>query len=585
MILHALTDYYIRLEQDPNSDIAPFGFSRQQISFEIVINDDGSLHNIQDIRQQEGKRQIPQSLVLPGGAAKSGSGINPGFLWGNTAYTLGYKNDDMKPERTQKSFEAFRDKHVALEQEINDNEFAIFCRFLERWNPADALENETLKEIATGFGIFRIRGRKRHIHSRAAVERWWCKQLAGDGESEIITGQCLITGEQGPLARLHEPKLKNVRGAQSSGALVVSFNFEATESYGLNSGYNAPVGSHTAFQYCTALNRLLRIGSRQRIQIGDATTVFWTEKSMVAERFMGQVFDTSATEDEQAASKLSAILKSIAAGQFPPEFGDPTTRFFILGLSPNAARISIRFWHSCTLSEVISKLKMHFADLNLNRSFASEPEFPALWQILRETARESKDIPPQLCGDLMRSVLSGLPYPDALPVAILRRIRADRHIGYVRVAVLKAWLVRKARFNINPLNKEIEMALDPTRTEPAYQIGRLFAVLEKAQEDAHKITINNTIKDRFFAAASATPASVFPQLIRLSQHHLGKLEKGHRISHERRIQEIVGMFDEFPSHLNLQNQGLFTIGYYHQRQDLFKKKTNSDTSETQPEKE
>jgi CRISPR-associated protein Csd1 len=579
MILQALSAYYDRLKDDPQSGIAEFGYSLQKIGFEVVLNDDGSLHEIQDARRQDGKNLVPQSLIMPGGAKPSGSGINPCFLWDNTGYMLGFKPDDDKPQRTIQSFEAFRKKHLALEAEIDDPQFAAVCRFLSNWNPADATSQEVLNEIGSGFGVFRIRGKKHRVHQRDAVQNWWRQQLAAEQTADAAQGQCLITGATGSLARLHEPKIKGVRGAQSSGAALVSFNFDASTSYGKEQSVNSPVSEQAAFRYCTALNTLLQSGSRQRIQIGDATTVFWTEQPSAAESFMGQILGGPNTENEALLSQLNAVMKTIANGDYPTEFGDPETKFYILGLSPNAARISIRFWHVSALSDLVENLRQHFADLAIVQSSDRDPEYPFPWQLLRQTARESKDVPPQLSGVLMRSILTGAPYPDALTAAVFRRIRADRQVGYIRAAILKAWLTRNSRFNFHPLDKEIAKMLDVERSEPAYHMGRLFAALEKAQEDALK-GINATIKDRYFSAASATPASVFPRLIRLSQHHLAKLDTGAKIHREKNIQEICGKLSEFPSHLNLRDQGLFAIGYYHQRQDFFTKKASpTDTSE------
>lgn len=577
MILQALNSYYQRLEDDPNADIAPFGFSQQKIAFCVTVNKDGTLHSIEDIRDQDGAKRVPKSMIVCGNAKPSGSGINPGFLWDNLAYLLGYKADDNKPERTRESFESLRDRHLGAEAAINDPELSAVCRFLESWTPADAVQRQTLVDLGTGFGVFRIRAADHFVHDRPAVKRWWKKQLAttaDDGDS--VTGQCLVTGEIARLARLHEPKIKGVWGAQSSGAAIVSFNLDAFDSYGKKQSVNSPVSESAAFQYCTALNHLLRTGSKQRIQIGDASTVFWTERPTVAEGFLGMVFDPP-TEDDALKTEVHSVLKHIADGDYPPDFGDPATPFYVLGLSPNAARISVRFWLESTLGEVITNLRQHFADLRIARS-ERDPEFPPMWLILRETVRDSKDIPPLLGGAVMRAILMGTPYPSMLLSSMIRRIRADREVRYLRAAVIKAHLNRNTRSGIDPLDKELEMTLDPKRAEPTYHLGRLFAELEKSQEDALP-GINATIKDRYFGAASATPASVFPRLIRMSQHHLGKLDGGNRTYHEKRIQEILGHVDQFPSHLSLRDQGLFAIGYYHQRQDIFTKKPSSNISE------
>jgi CRISPR-associated protein Csd1 len=322
------------------------------------------------------------------------------------------------------------------------------------------------------------------------------------------------------------------------------------------------------------------MGSPQRIQIGDATTVFWTQKPTAAENLLPWIFEpTKEAEDASLKNEIHSVLKCIAEGEYPATFGERDTPFYILGLSPNAARISVRFWLPSTMGSLFDNLHDHFTDLRIIRS-ERDYEFPAAWQLIRETVRESKDIPPLLAGALMRAILTGQPYPSMLFSSMIRRIRADREVRYLRVATIKAFLNRNTRRGIDPLDKELGMSLEPGRKEHAYQLGRLFAELEKSQEDALP-GINDTIKDRYFNGASATPASVFPRLIRLNQYHLNKLEKGKRIFHERRIQKIVGMLDFFPAHLSLRDQGLFAVGYYHQRQDIFTKKIEVETLATE----
>lgn len=581
MILQALTNYYARLEADPEAGVAPFGFSRQKIVFRVVLNADGSLHDIEDVRQRDGGRLVPEPMIVPGDAKSSGSGINPGFLWDNTSYMLGFRPDDPKAERTAESFAAFRTRHFEVRQQINDAEFSAVCRFLEKWQPQQARDFPFLAELIGGFGVFRLRGRTHHVHERDRVLAFWRQRFGGCDDEPNVEGQCLVTGQRAPLARLHKPFIKGVLGSQSSGAALVSFNCDAFQSFGKEQSFNAPVSQAAAFNYATALNHLLREGSRQRLQIGDATVVFWTEKPTTAESLLGFVFNSLAAEDNALKLKLDAILRQIVKGGYPSDLGEPDTRFYVLGLSPNASRLSVRFWRESTLGEVVDNLHQHYSDLAIDRS-QRDPEFPAPWQILRETARESKDIPPLLSGALMRCILDGTAYPASLYAAILRRIRADRQVGYVRAAVIKAYLNRNTRKDIQPLSKEIPMALDPDHPAPAYHLGRLFAALEKAQQDALP-EINDTIKDRYFGAASATPAAVFPRLIRLSQHHLGKIDnKAHRIGHEKRIQEICHRLDPaqgFPAHFSMHAQGLFALGYYHQRRDIFTKKPTTDTSQ------
>ncbi len=359
----------------------------------------------------------------------------------------------------------------------------------------------------------------------------------------------------------------------------MSFNIDSTESYGHSQGANAPVGETAAFQYAVALNRLLDRDGGRRVQVGDATVVFWTEQPGPGESFLGIALDPD-VEDAEVTGEVAAVLEALRTGDFPAELGDPAMPFYLLGLSPNAARLSVRFWKEGTLDELVRNAHRHFADLKIVRpKNDKEPELPNLWRLQIQTARETKEISPLLSGGLLSALLNGTPYPRAFLAALVRRTRADREVRGVRAGALKACLNREFRAGrSSPLLKELPVALDPDRPEPAYHLGRLFAALEKVQDDAFP-GVNTTIKDRYFSAASATPGSVFPRLVRMSQHHAAKLEKaGHKIAHERRIQEIVGRLDGFPGHLPLPAQGLFAVGYYHQRQDLFLSKADREAA-------
>ncbi|MFN2509259.1 MAG: type I-C CRISPR-associated protein Cas8c/Csd1 [Chthoniobacterales bacterium] len=577
MILQALNSYYERLASDRATGIAPFGFSEQKIAFAVVLSPDGSLDHFADLRIIDGSRAVNRPLVVPGQAKSSGSGINPGFLWDNTGYMLGSKPDDPKPERTRKSFEAFREKHLALRQRIACAEFDAVCRFLETWEPERAAEYPILAEFKTGFGVFQIASETHYVHEHPAVLRFWQEELnetPGDGQEDVM---CLITGRTGRIALTHEPAIKGVRDAQSGGAKLVSFNCDAFTSYGKEQSLNAPVSEQAAFQYATALNHLLRAGSRQRATIGDTTTVFWSEKATPAEDIFAYLLDPTLDSSDGARSeiddRLYTLLSQIAHGGKPTELGDPGTRFYILGLSPNAARLAVRFWYVAILGELLENVGRHFADLEIVRG-PKDPPFPAIWQLLRETARESKDIAPLLGGAVARAILTGAAYPQALPLAVINRIRADHRINATRAGILKAFLIRNH-------NHSIAMALDPQKPHPAYRLGRLFATLEKTQEDALP-GINATIRERFYSSASATPGAVFPRILRTYQHHLAKLDGGRKVNRERLVQDILNPIEEFPRHLNLEGQAQFALGYYHQRQDFFTSKAKPQSDDNNP---
>jgi CRISPR-associated protein Csd1 len=584
MILQSLNALYTRLAEDPSYEIAPPGFSPQKIAFLIRIRPDGSLVQIEDARTPDEKGKLQNNVMLvPGEAKPPGAGINPGLLWDNQTYLLGRQPEDKPDGFGLKRFEAFRERHADLADKINDHEFTAVCQFLSQWSPDQLASHPILNEVGTGFGIFAIQGEKRAVHESKRVQAWWlASQSEGDGEP-AVNAQCLLTGEDGPIARLH-PKIKGVTGSQAAGASIVSFNANAYESYGKTQSFNAPVGESAAFQYGTSLNSILTgpQSAKHRIRIGDTTTVFWTDKPSLVEDCLADIFGSGsqAVEEIQDIGKreqIKRVLEAVRSGGHYQDIGESDTAFHILGLAPNAARVSIRFYHRATITELLNKLHDHQKCLEIVREFAApvgkrqaDSEFPAIWQILRETARVADEIPPLLGGALARSILEGTPYPEGLYAAIIRRIRADRTVNYLRAAILKATLVRNHQ-------QTIPIMLDLTNTDPAYLLGRLFSALEKTQEDALG-NLNAGIRDRFYSSASATPAAVFPRLLRTYQHHLSGLNGGAKVNRERLIQDIISSVaaSGFPNQLSLKNQGIFAIGYYHQRKDFFTAKPKSE---------
>ena len=584
MILHSLDTLYDRLRNDPIYRVAPSGYSIQKVSFRVVLTPTGGLVAIQDAREPSSGTLRPKQILVPGHAKSTGSGLNPCLLWDNSGYMLGYKADDKNPQRTRKSFSKFRKKHLALEDKIRSSAFSVLCRFLEDWDPAAAQEYPVLSDAArTGFGVFQIQGEERYIHDDPRVSTWWDAQRETQSSGE--RGYCLVSGQERMLARLH-PKIKGVAGAQSAGAAIVSFNDDAYESYGKRQSYNAPVSEDVSVRYVAALNALLDgpMRSKHRFTLGDTTVAFWTEQPTWTEDIFrpfvskGSAFlDDLASQDEGVRQKLASFLRALREGR--EAYGaienvPDQTPFFLLGLAPNAARIAIRFFHRGTLAELLDNLRRHHRDIRVAPQPAAgkrsaDPEFPPVWLLLRQAARDSKEIPSILSGPLLRAIFTGSRYPDALYTAVIRRIGADATVNYARACVITGILNRN-------LNKEVSMSLDLARTDSAYRLGRLFAALEKTQKDALGESLNKTIRDSFYSAASATPGSVFPRLLRTYQHHLAKLEGGHRVNREKLIQEILAPLGTFSAHLDLSDQGLFAIGYYHQTRDFYTKREDTD---------
>lgn len=605
MILQALAEHYDRLVALDNGDdtgppIARFGYSQQKVSFAVVLEADGTLVQIESRMQESGGKGKPQpsQRIVPGQAKPSGSGLNPCFLWDNPAYLLGVPadpNDAKKVARAADSFAAFRDRHLGLRESIEDDAFAAVCAFLENWDPAtvgQAAGRENLD--GPGFGVFQLRSDRRDVHERSAVDAFWQNSLqapAADGavKGEADVGMCLVTGEIRPLARLHEPKIKGVLGGQSSGGTIVSFNDPAYASQGFEQGFNAPTSEAAAFAYCTALNHLLS-DDRHRIRLGDTTCVVWSDtkaqplapivsgtlNDFVHARNKSGFLDTSPTA-EQTRLAVSGFLARLRQGASAPqaaELENPDHRFYLLGLAPNAARISVRFFHRSTASAFAEHLAQHVQDLEIvGRRNDDRPL--TVQAMLRETVRDAKDVQPRLEGDLLRAVLTGSPYPQNLAAGVLRRMRADPVVNANRAAILRAWLNRL------PHQPETSVALNPDRTDPPYVLGRLFALYERAQQEAQGKGLNRTIRDSFFATASSTPAAVFPRLSRLNGNHAGKLRRespGRAVWLEKQIGEVFDRLENFPRHLAMKEQGLFAIGYHHQVQDFFRKKDDTATA-------
>ena len=571
MILQALTKYYERI---PTA--ATEGFQKQEIPFIIVLNRQGGFAGLVDTREGEGKKKRARPFLVPK-AVKKSVNIAANLLWGTPAYVLGRPKPDKKKD-AEKLLERAKEQQLSFLDKIkevfsdnpSDEGINAVISFLEKKDYEKLFNHPLWQEIEeSGANItFQFEGDTELICQCEAVK----KAIMSSPTDELTDSQiCLVSGNPDTPARLHTA-IKGVWGAQSSGANIVSFNLDAFKSFGKEQGYNAPVGVKSEFAYTTALNTLLAKGSRQRIQAGDASTVFWAEKKHEIEDWFADIFGEPVKgESEQDNEAIKALFKSPETGATPVL--DDNTRFYVLGLSPNASRIAVRFWYAETVADVERNIRQHFEDIEIVRP-PNQPKYLSLFRLLVSTALQGKadNIQPNLAGDFMKAILAGTPYPATLLSSALRRIKAEREVTYQRVSLIKAILVRNARFYKTIQKEEVGMSLDTSNTNTGYRLGRLFAVLEKVQEEASP-GINATIRDRFYGSASSVPVTVFPHLIKLKQHHIAKLEnKGRAVNLEKIIGEIVDDIKDFPGHLSLDDQGRFAIGYYHQRQDFFNKK-------------
>lgn len=579
MILQALYDYYERKPKvgEPaisrDQGLSPPGLEENAISFVIVLDGDGSFISLEDVRVGDGRSKHGRPQIVPMSRDRTGTNAwqTSFLLWDHPRYVLGVLGENDAPEMAEKRIGAFRQCLAdAFPDPVVDKGALAVSRFYDNSANIERLRRHELwAEVVktTGNVSFRLRESPGDLVCQSETVRQRAAELF-ERDADAPQGICLVSGEVARIQILHAAT--PVLGAKST-AKLHSFNERAFESYGKRErrGENAPVGKRAAFAYTTALNYLLRHESPQKLQVGDATTVFWADHDSSLENDFAAYFDEPRKDDadpDRGTRAVAALLESVRQGVGPVL--DNTTRFFVLGLAPNAARIAIRFWQVGTVAEMARRIVQHFDDIKIAEP--DKPPFLSLRLLLRSTAMPSEKwpggdpekVPPNLGGEIIRAILDGSAYPETLFHGAIRRIRAEREITYPRAAILKACLNRKR----NPTEEEITVSLDFTNTNPGYRLGRLFAVLERVQEEASP-RINATIRDRYYGAFSAVPSSVFSTLMRLKNHHLAKLGNvGRRINLEKLIGEIVdGLPTSLPSHLSLSDQGRFAIGYYHQR--------------------
>ena len=588
MILQALTAYYEQLVRQGKLS-APGWDDSFKVSYELRLNDAGQLVSIVPLLTEKtmGKKTVlaPRAMRVPAHEKRS-SGIAANFLCDNSTYLLG-ADEKGKPERSADCFKACARLHHTILDGVDSPAARALLAYFDRWDPAQAathpLLQEQWKEITGNanliFGYEAADHSHRFVNDDPAIQNAWQAHY-NDRSADSDMGQCLITGKYAPIERTH-PNISGVPGAQSSGAALVSFNAPAFCSYSHEQGDNAPVSKYAAFAYTTALNRLLADRSHCK-HVGDTTILYWAENAEPVYQDAMSMFLFGA--DEAAGiqeSDVQAALKRLSAGQTVPFLEkelSPDQHFYLLGLAPNAARLSVRFFLRDTFGSFAQNLQNHAEEMAIDCSEKEKFRTLPIWAVVNETTRTVPGQPakpsPQLAGDLLRAVLTGGRYPATLLNGVTLRIRAEQAVTRGRAAVIKAYYLRNYP---TELNKEVyTVSLNETTNVP-YLLGRLFSVLEAVQKAANP-GINTTIKDRYFNAACATPGMAFPTLLRLSQKHLQKLNDGLAAYYDKQITELMAQLPEsgFPARLSLPDQGKFTIGYYHQTQKRFAKKNEEE---------
>ena len=596
MILKALADYYDRLADDPSVDVPPYGFEDKPIPFLIVLDKQGGFRNIRDTRTGQGKERAARSFRLPLGEKKT-SGIKENMLWDNPQYVLGASksNEARDVEKAENACAAFKKRACKDLAGIDDDGVRALFAFFSGDGVSSVKDHDLFQDImAENANItFMLDGDSGLIAQRPKVVQR-IKELyeIHKGESQVSA----ISGTNDDVSVLHTA-IKGVWGAQTSGANIVSFNDEAYCSHGKtkkDQGLNAPIGKHNEFAYTTALNLLLAKSSHQRMQIGDASTVFWAKNPCDFETGFVSYLNPKKGEEAVSYEKIKGLLSAVKSG-IPPTEGE--IPFYVLGLAPNASRIAIRFWYSGNVKEIKERVAQHFVDIEMVRG-SYDPEFLSMPRIISATTRhsakhpygDSGDVIPHLAGEMFDAVIKGTPYPRTLLQKIVNRVKAEQalsdskgkrleNVTFARAALIKGFLVRASRLN-NTQQKEVSVALDRTYDNIGYVLGRLFAVLERIQEVAQGKGLNKTIRDTYFSGAVSSPQVVFKRIQDLSIHHLAKIKNSGRstVWLEKELGEIMDLMPKEgpPTTLSLEDQGRSAVGYYHQRQDFFRKKETTE---------
>lgn len=585
MILQALTQYYQR-KADNGSDIAPQGFEYKQIPFIIVIDKDGNFVQLEDTRGVDSKTKKGNFFLAPLASTRSGknSADVANLLWDHYGYIFAHPKEDTDTAivMANRQHQAFKQRINEVLTKTNDSGLKAVKEFLTNQTNIDLVKNtDTWQQCLKIKGCnltFRLQGETDLICQSKAIQSYIANQsnYAEDESNESSEkGICLITGNKDTIARLHQP----IGGVNAKPAPFASINLDAFESYNKSQGYGFPVSEKGMFEYTTALNTLLK--SDNRFRIGETVAVCFSEKQSEFEDELALLFGDNVKKDnpDEFVNTVKNLFSSIHNGAYTKD--DGTQKMYVLGLSPNVARIVVRFWYESTVADMAINIAQWFDDIRMVKGINSPyPEYMPLLRLLCNLVFEGKseNLPPNLVADTTKAILNGGILPITLLQMAIRRNRAEQSVTYARASLIKAYLNRKIRFNCSKnttKNKEITVSYDPNRQDIGYVLGALFATLEKVQEDSSESKINATIKDRYYGSASSTPLTVFATLIKLSQHHLSKISKikpNRAVYFNRELGEIMNKIDKFPSHLNMEQQGLFAIGYYQKRQDFFVKK-------------
>lgn len=581
MLLQSLVKLYEAWAE--KGEIEKLGWNPVKISYGISLDEEGNVDEIIHLKTNapKGNKEIPSLISLPMPVKRS-VGVASNFLYDNATYVFGYDNSN-KPDRAKQCFDCFRNVGNKVLENSEDEFSTVIKKFLQK----DYSEFENLSDLLTelnctettvddilnkGANLLLMPLGKFPTDSKAICESW----NSYYEHSDAPKGVCLVTGKDDHIAKLH-PVIKNIRGAQAAGASLVSFNATAFNSYGKENGYNAPVSEYAAFAYTSALNKLVS-DNDHRIFAGDTTVVCWTEdgESAYQDVFAG-IFNS---DDEVKQKDLHDTIVSIVNGNEVKWEGiplNPSNNFYILGISPNSARLSVRFFIQNTFGKVMENLLKNQQRMEMVKPGFEKFNYIPLWRILGETVNKKsrdKKCKPHLAGDVLNSIINDYNYPSTLYYGILGRISAEQNINWVKASVLKAYLLKNYD---SKYKEEITVDYNENSNNKAYLLGVLFSNLEEIQNTANP-GIKSTIRDRYFTAASSTPSRVFPILIDLAQNHIKKIPNvGAKVNCQKMLTKTMAKLgDKFPNRLKLDEKGMFQLGYYQRTQERFTGKEDKE---------
>lgn len=592
MLIQALCDYYDILSEQ--GKMLPEGYSKVPVHYLVYLTPEGEIAEILDWREvldvedKKGKKkQIfrPREIIMP--KRTEVTGIDSNYIEHRPLYLFGlnYEKELFTSEdatnKARKSHTAFVETNLKFIEGMDNPVVNTYRKFIENWVPENETENPHLLALgknykSAGFA-FCLRGTVEYLHEESEIKKKW-EYIYSSFETarEGILSQCAVTGEKEPIARIHS-KIKGISGGLATGTVLVSFKNPSESSYGNSQSYNSNISEKAMTKYTEALNYIIGT-KKQKMLLDDMTVLYWAmSKNERCNDIMAALLfhNTDVIGEEEMEDMLKSMLSDAREGNLLPErismkHIDSDTDFYMLGLKPNSSRLSVKFLYRKKFGEILANIAKHQLDLQI-----SEEVHPvSLWEIKRELISpksKNETVDPSLMAKIFEAVIYGTNYPQFLLATVIRRVKTDNESEFnrIRAGIMKACINRKSR--LSNKKEELNVALDKDNRNPAYLCGRLFAILEKLQQDSSGNKLNRTIKDAYFASASSKPATIFPKLLKLAQNHLKKSK--HAVFYNQCVEEVMDKIDGgFPETLPLVEQGKFMIGYYQQYQSFFAKK-------------